>query len=249
VTKTIAIFNQAGGVAKSSVTQNLGYHLHRRGHRILLIDMDPQASLTIFLGLEPHELDRTVSDVILNEADLPLQRDLYGMDLLPANITLSAAELQLSSVMAREVRLKQAIEPVLNNYDFVLIDCPPSLGILSILSLTAATHVLIPIQTHFKAFKGTELLLGTIKQVKKLINPTLAIAGIVPTLYSNASQDKAILEALQNQLASLAIVFPPIPRATAFADAAMSRQPLAVYAPKHPALSVLETIAEQMENL
>jgi len=249
VTKTIAIFNQAGGVAKSSVTQNLGYHLHRRGHRILLIDMDPQASLTIFLGLEPHELEQTVSDVILNEADLPLQRDLYGMDLLPSNITLSAAELQLSSVMAREIRLKQAIEPVLDNYDFVLIDCPPSLGILSILSLTAATHVLIPIQTHFKAFKGTELLLGTIKQVKKLVNPTLAIAGIVPTLYSNASQDKAILEALQNQLASLGVVFPPIPRATAFADAAMSRQPLAVYAPKHPALSVLETIAEQMENL
>lgn len=249
MTKTIAIFNQAGGVAKSSVTQNLGYHLHRRGHRILLIDMDPQASLTIFLGLEPHELEQTVSDVILNEADLPLQRDLYGMDLLPSNITLSAAELQLSSVMAREIRLKQAIEPVLDNYDFVLIDCPPSLGILSILSLTAATHVLIPIQTHFKAFKGTELLLGTIKQVKKLVNPTLAIAGIVPTLYSNASQDKAILEALQNQLASLGVVFPPIPRATAFADAAMSRQPLAVYAPKHPALSVLETIAEQMENL
>jgi len=249
VTKTIAIFNQAGGVAKSSVTQNLGYHLHRRGHQILLIDMDPQASLTIFLGLEPHELEQTVSDVILNEADLPLQRDLYGMDLLPSNITLSAAELQLSSVMAREIRLKQAIEPVLDNYDFVLIDCPPSLGILSILSLTAATHVLIPIQTHFKAFKGTELLLGTIKQVKKLVNPTLAIAGIVPTLYSNASQDKAILEALQNQLASLGVVFPPIPRATAFADAAMSRQPLAVYAPKHPALSVLETIAEQMENL
>jgi len=211
--------------------------------------MDPQASLTIFLGLEPHELEQTVSDVILNEADLPLQRDLYGMDLLPSNITLSAAELQLSSVMAREIRLKQAIEPVLDNYDFVLIDCPPSLGILSILSLTAATHVLIPIQTHFKAFKGTELLLGTIKQVKKLVNPTLAIAGIVPTLYSNASQDKAILEALQNQLASLGVVFPPIPRATAFADAAMSRQPLAVYAPKHPALSVLETIAEQMENL
>lgn len=121
MTKTIAIFNQAGGVAKSSITQNLGYRLHRRGHRILLIDMDPQASLTMFLGLEPHELDQTVSNVILNEADLPLQHNLYGMDLL-ANITLSAAELQLSSVMAREIRLKQAIEPILDHYDFVLMD-------------------------------------------------------------------------------------------------------------------------------
>lgn len=102
-------------------------------------------------------------------------------------------EIELVAVMAREMRLKQALEATEEQYDFILIDCPPSLRILSILSLTAATHVLIPIQTHFKAFKGTELLLGTIKQVRRHVNPRLAIAGIVPTLYSNASQDKVIL--------------------------------------------------------
>jgi len=250
VSKVIAIFNQAGGVMKTSLTMNLGYHLHLKKHKVLLIDMDPQASLTTFMGLEPHEEEEIISSSILNEeTELPIHRNLHGMDLIPANITLSAVELQLASVMAREVRLKQALEPIKNQYDFILIDCPPSLGVLSILSLTAATHVLIPIQTHFKAFKGTELLLNTIKQVRKHVNPKLAIAGVVPTLYSNASQDKIILEALQQQLSPIAQIFPAIPRATAFADAAMNLQPLAVYAPKHPAIAVLNHIAQGIEKL
>jgi len=250
VTKVITVFNQAGGVMKTSLTMNLGYHLHLKKHKTLLIDLDPQGSLTTFMGLEPHELEHIVGDAILNEeTPLPIHHDLHGMDLLPANISLSAVELQLASVMAREIRLKQALEPICNQYDFILIDCPPSLGVLSILGLTAGTHVLIPIQTHFKAFKGTELLLDTIKQVRKHVNPQLAISGIVPTLYSNANQDKVILEALEQQLSPLAKVYPAIPRATAFADAAMSRQPLAVYAPKHPAITVLKKIAQGMEKL
>lgn len=250
MTKVIAVFNQAGGVMKTSLTMNLGYQLHLKKQKTLLIDMDPQGSLTTFMGLEPHEIEQVVGNVIFDqEMPLPIQRDLHGMDLLPANISLSAVELQLASVMARETRLKQALEPIREQYDFILIDCPPSLGVLSILALTAATHVLIPIQTHFKAFKGTELLLDTIKQVRKHVNPRLAIAGIVPTLYSNANQDKVILEALEQQLSSLAKVYPAIPRATAFADAAMSRQPLAVYAPKHPAITILKKIAQGIEKL
>jgi chromosome partitioning protein len=250
VTKVITVFNQAGGVMKTSLTMNLGYHLYLKKHKTLLIDLDPQGSLTTFMGLEPHELEQIVGNVILNEeTPLPIHHDLHGMDLLPANISLSAVELQLASVMAREIRLKQALEPIYNQYDFIIIDCPPSLGILSILALTAGTHVLIPIQTHFKAFKGTELLLDTIKQVRKHVNPQLVISGIVPTLYTNANQDKVILEALEQQLSPLAKVYPAIPRATAFADAAMSRQPLAVYAPKHPAITVLKKIAQGMEKL
>jgi chromosome partitioning protein len=250
VHKVIAIFNQAGGVCKTTVTMNLGYQLALRGHRVLLVDVDPQASLTTFMGLEPHELEETITDAILDEeGKLPIQHDLHQMSLAPANITLSAAELQLASVMARELRLRDALEPDVVNYDFILIDCPPSLGVLSILALTASTHVLIPIQTHFKAFKGTELLLDTIKKVRKHLNRKLAIAGIVPTIYNNASQDKAILEALKEQLSPLAPVFSPIPRATAYADAAMARQPLAVYAPRHPSLKVLDEIAQAMEDL
>jgi chromosome partitioning protein len=250
VSKTIAIFNQAGGVMKTSLTMNLGYQLHLNKHKTLLIDMDPQGSLTTFMGLEAHELEAIVGDSILNEeTPLPIHHNLHGMDLIPANITLSSVELQLASVMAREIRLKAALEPIRERYDFILIDCPPSLGILSILSLTAATHVLIPIQTHFKAFKGTELLLDTIKQVRKHVNPKLAIAGIVPTLYVNANQDKVILEALTEQLSPLAPIFTPIPRATAFADAAMSLQPLAKYLPKHPSVEILNTIVRGMEKL
>lgn len=250
MTKIIAVFNQAGGVMKTSLAMNLGYHLHLKKHKTLLVDMDSQGSLTTFMGLEPHELEKTVGDSILNtETPLAIHNDLHGMDLLPANITLSAVELQLASVMAREVRLKQALTAKMESYRFIIIDCPPSLGILSILGLTAATHVLIPIQTHFKAFKGTELLLDTIKQVKKHVNPQLAIAGFVPTLYSNANQDKVILSALKQQLEPLATVYPPIPRATAFADAAMNRQPLAVYTSKHPAVAVLNKITLQLEKL
>lgn len=248
--KVIAIFNQAGGVCKTTLTMNLGYHLALRGYRVLLVDIDPQASLTTFMGLEPHELDQTIANAILEEdTALPIHHDLHRMSLAPANITLSAAEIQLASVMARELRLKEAVEPETSNYDFILIDCPPSLGVLSILALTASTHVLIPIQTHFKAFKGTELLLDTIKQVRKHLNRKLAIAGIIPTIFNNASQDKAILEALREQLSSLATVYAPIPRATAFADAAMARQPLAVYAPKHPSVMILDGIAKGMEDL
>lgn len=250
MTKIIATFNQAGGVAKTTLVQNLGYHLHLNKHPTLLVDMDPQGSLTTFMGLEPHELDETISNSILNEEiPLPIHLNLHGCDLIPANITLSAVELQLASVMAREVRLKQVLQSISSTYDYILIDCPPSLGILSILSLAAATHVLVPIQTHFKAFKGTELLLDTIKQIRKHVNPQLGIAGFVPTLFTNANQDKSILEALEQQLSSLAKVYPAIPRATAFADAAMNRQPLAVYSPKHPSLDVLNKIAQGLDRL
>jgi chromosome partitioning protein len=250
VSKIIAIFNQAGGVCKTTLAMNLGYHLALQNHRVLLVDVDPQASLTTFMGLEPHELDQTVTDAILDEdVALPICQDLHKMSLVPANITLSAAELQLAAVMAREVRLKEALESEITNYDYILIDCPPSLGVLSILALTASTHVLIPIQTHFKAFKGTELLIDTIKKVRKHLNRKLAIAGVIPTIFNNASQDKAILEALREQLSSIATVYSPIPRATAFADAAMARQPLAVYAPRHPSLTILDEIAQGMEGL
>jgi chromosome partitioning protein len=249
VAKVIAVFNQAGGVMKTTLTQNLGYHLHLLKHKTLLVDMDPQGSLTTFMGLEPYELDRIIGNSILDESPLSIHTDLHGMDLAPANITLSAVELQLASVMARETRLRLTLSSIRDNYDYILIDCPPSLGVLSILSLTAADYVLIPIQTHFKAFKGTELLLNTIKEIKKHVNPQLAIAGFVPTLFSNASQDKIILEALEQQLAPLGRIYPPIPRATAFADAAMNRQPLAVYSAKHPSLTVLKQIAIGMDEL
>jgi chromosome partitioning protein len=205
--KTIAIFNQAGGVAKTTLAMNLGYHLGQRNHRVLLVDMDPQASLTTFMGLEPYEMEITIADSLLKDAPLPIHRAIHGLDLVPANITLSGAEFQLASAIAREWKLKRALSSIANDYDFVLIDCPPTLGILSILSLVAATHVLIPLQTHYKAYKGADLLLDTVRQIKDQVNPDLKIAGIIPTMFANTGQDKTILEAVQKQLDNVAPIY------------------------------------------
>ena len=248
--RTIALFNQAGGVAKTTLTHNLGYHLAQRQHRVLLIDLDPQASLTKFMGLNPAELDQTVADAVIEEQPLPIQEDIYGMDLAPSNRLLSTAEMQLVSAEMRDLRLKQALEPLGEFYDFLLVDCPPSLGLLSYISLVAATHVLVPIETHVKAFEGTNELLQTVTRVKNRANRQLQIAGFVPTRYDRRnSADLRTLGAIQSQLSSWGQIFPPIPRATAFVDASEERKPLAVYEPKHPAVPLLDALAAAMEKL
>lgn len=232
---------------KTSLTMNIGFHLTQQEQSVLLVDIDPQASLTVFMGLEPAELEETIADAILKDAPIPIHKDLQGMDLAPSNIMLSAAEIQLTSMMSREWRLSKVLESIKAEYDFILIDAPPSLGILSVLSLVAATHVLIPIQTQYKSYKGTELLLDTIQQVKSNVRPGLKIAGVVPTIYaaSNA-QDKDILSAIQSQLSQVGTVYPPVPRATAFADASMEHLPLALYSRKHTATKVLDDIAKSL---
>jgi chromosome partitioning protein len=250
VTKIIALFNQAGGVGKTTLTMNLGYHLARRNHSLLLIDIDPQASLTSFMGLDPYELEHTIADALLHDAPLPITSDIHGMDLVPSNILLSAAEVQLHSAIAREWRLKNALESVADQYDTILIDCPPTLGIFSILSLVAATHVVVPIQTHYKAFLGVELLLDSIRQVRDRINRNLAIAGVIPMMHeSRTSQGKIVLDGIQQQLGGIVPILPAIPRAIAFADASMEKQPLALYEAKHPSVGILETITEHLESL
>lgn len=247
--RIIALFNQAGGVAKSTLTMNLGYHLATLAHRVLLVDMDPQASLTKFMGLIPKELDSTVADAIIEELPLPIHEAIHGMDLAPANRVLSGAEMQLVNAPLRDFRLKEALEPLLSEYDFILIDCPPSLGLLSFVSLVAATHVLVPIETHIKAFEGTDELLQTLNSVKKA-NKKLQIAGFVPTRYAKSnSADLRTLGAIQEQLSSWGKIFPPVPRATAFVDASEEREPLAVYAPNHPAVALLDKIAQSLVSL
>ena len=229
---------------------NLGYHLSQRGNRVLLVDMDPQASLTIFMGLSSDELEKTVYEAVIDEEPLWISEGIMGMDLTPANTGLAAGEILLSTADLRELRLKQALDPIEEYYDFILIDCPPSLGLLSYLSLVAATHLLIPIHTHFKAFEGTDKLLATVARVKKKINRQLKIAGFVPTIYAAAnSQDVRTLAVIQEQLSTVGKIFPPIPRATAFADASEKRLPLALYSPKHRIVAILDSIAESLESM
>lgn len=249
MSRVLAMFNQSGGVGKTTLTMNAGYQLSQRGWRVLLVDLDPQASLSIFMGQEPYELEETIEGALLGGGELPVIRDEAGqLDLVPSNIKLSAAEMQLVSMMSREKRLKKVLEPLREKYDWVLIDCPPSLGILSVMGLVAASHVLVPIQTQFKAYKGTELLLDTIRQVKEEANPSLGVAGFVPMMYTSGTvQDTAILSALEEQLSEIARVYPAVPRSTTFADASMERQPLAKYRRKHPGVEVIEEILDQLE--
>lgn len=252
MSKIISVFNQSGGVGKSTLTMNLGYHLAKRKHRVLLVDMDPQGSLTLFMGLEPSELPKTVYDLLMSDEEdsSPPIYQLHGMELLPANINLSGAELELVTADARDYRLRDVIESFLAGYDFILIDCPPSLGLLSYISLVASTHVLVPIQTQYKAFCGTELLFKTIARIKKRTNPDLQIAGFIPTMYAaQNSQDKRAMGAIAEQMASIGKVFEPIGRSTTFADAVEDHVPLAVFNAKHPALTVLNRIAKYLEEL
>lgn len=246
--KVISCFNQSGGVGKSTLTMNVGYHLAQRNHRVLLVDMDPQSSLTVFMGLEPSELQETIYQSILANSAVPIHRDIHGLDLVPSSIDLSGAELELVVADMRDVRLKEALKPVREQYDFILIDCPPSLGLLSYISLVSATHVLIPIQTQYKALKGTELLLETVSRVRSKANPDLKIAGVVPTMHdARTVQNQMSLESVQAQLAKITEILPCIPRAIAFVDASQEHLPLALYSPKHPAVSALEKIAERLE--
>jgi chromosome partitioning protein len=248
MSKVIALFNQSGGVGKTTLTMNIGYQLAARGHKVLLVDLDPQASLTTFMGIDPVELKQTVYESIIHGEPLVIHRDIYGIDLVPANISLSAAEMELVVAELREVRLKDALEPVQADYDFVLIDCPPSLGVLSYISLVAARYVLVPIETQYKAFCGTELLLNTVSRIRSRVNRNLKVAGFIPTRFdSRNSQDERTLHAIQDQLHTVGIVYSPISRSTGFADA--SDVPLGKYNPKHPALNVLNEIATSLENL
>lgn len=256
MTKIITLFNQAGGVAKTTVTQNLGYHLSLRQHRVLLVDIDPQASLTNFMGLEPADLDQTIYTALvprneLTEAELPIHKSIHGMDLVPANILLANAEQELIFAELRELRLQQVLASIQQDYDYILIDCPPSLGILSQISLVAANYILVPIQCQFKALKGTDSLLNTIARVRKRLNPQLKVAGFLPTLFAtNNNLDKQTLSSLQQQLSSIAEVFPPIPRATALAEASAFGKPLALCPVKAPhILKLFDELALNIETL
>ena len=186
--KIIAMCNQKGGVGKTTTTINLGAALVEFGRKVLLVDFDPQGALSVGLGVNPQELDQTVYNVLMERsvtADDVLLKTNAGMDLLPSNIDLSAAEVQLVGEVAREQVLKHALAPLVDDYDVILIDCQPSLGLLTINALTAADGVIIPLECEFFSLRGVALLIQTIEKVSERLNPQLELEGILATMYDS----------------------------------------------------------------
>jgi chromosome partitioning protein len=185
--RVLAMCNQKGGVGKTTSTINLGAALAEQGRRVLLVDLDPQGALSVGLGVNPLQLDRTVYNLLMESDvtvdDVMLKTNVAGMDLLPSNIDLSAAEVQLVNEVAREQTLLRAITPVLDDYDIVLMDCQPSLGLLTVNALTAAHGVIIPLECEFFALRGVALLIQTIEKIQERLNPQLELEGILATMY------------------------------------------------------------------
>lgn len=245
--KTITVFNQAGGVGKTTLTLNLGYHLAQQGTRVLLVDLDPQASLTTFLGFEPDDLETTIYDALMERSPLPILPGVFGMSLVPSNITLAGAEQELVSALGREARLKRILDGVSASFDFVLVDCPPSLGLLAVLGLAAAQYILVPVQTQYKAYKGTDQLLGTVDGVRRNLNPQLQILGFVPMQYEKGRvHDRQALEAIQTQLSARGEVLEPISRAEDFKNSTLTHQPLVLFNPQNSIVEVLDSLARHV---
>ena len=208
--KIIAFANQKGGVAKTTSTYNIGVSLARKGKNTFIIDLDSQASLTISAGLEPFDFDNTIVNVLKNEGT-PIAK---CVQVLQDNLTICTSRLELAQLememigrSMRETILKRAIETVRGKYDFILIDCPPQLSILTINALACCDSVVIPVKTDYLAYRGVELLMESIDATKDLINPSLSVLGVVATMYEKrVKDDNEILQALQKKYNVIGIV-------------------------------------------
>ncbi|WP_066910832.1 ParA family protein [Millisia brevis] len=224
MTRVLAVANQKGGVAKTTTVASLGAALVAAGRRVLVVDLDPQGSLTFSLGHNPDRLEVSVNEVLVSNT--PVAEALLdteeGMSLLPATIDLAGAEALLLMRPGREFALRRALEPVSDRFDVVLLDCPPSLGVLTLNGLTAADSVLVPLQCETLAHRGVGQLLRTVREVQQVTNPELALIGALPTLYDARTTHSRDVVADISDRYGLPVVAPPIPRTVRFAEASAS---------------------------
>ena len=251
MTKIMAIINQKGGVGKSTTAINLSAALGEMGKQVLLVDLDPQGNATSGLGIEKGQLNACIYDVLLN--DVPIEQSIIpdvckGLDLVPATINLAGAEVELVSEMARENRLKDAVGSLRGKYDYIFIDCPPSLGLLTVNALVGADKLIIPIQTEFYALEGVTKLLESMKRVKSRLNPSLDIFGILLTMYDGRTTLSRQVAAEVRTYFGDQVFETIIPRTVKLSEAPSYGMPITQYDPSGKGAAAYSELAKEVVN-
>ena len=248
MSKIIAFANQKGGVAKTTSTFNVGSSLATRGYRVLMIDLDSQASLTISAGLEPYECERSIVNVLQKEKSYVEDSIIalsLNLDIIPSRLELAQLEMEMIGRSMRETILRRSLADIKDKYDYILIDCPPQLAILTINALSCCDEVIIPVKTDYLAYRGVELLVETIESVKALINPKLEIVGVIATMYEKRScDDNDILEALQENYNVLGVIKKSVAAKKSIYDGLS----IAQYAPKNEVAKEYAKVADYIIN-
>ncbi len=248
--QVIAMCNQKGGVGKTTTTINLGAALTEAGRRVLLLDFDPQGSMTVGLGFNAHELDQSIYHVLMDRElslrDIILTTDVPGLDLAPASIDLSAAEMQLVTEVGREQALARALHQVKDDYDVVIIDCQPSLGLLTVNALTAAHGVIVPLECEYFALRGVALLKETIEKVRDRTNFDLEIVGLLGTMFdSRTLHGREVLQTLVQGWGDL-VFHTVIRRTVKFSDATVAGEPITQFASSSPGAASYRQLAREV---
>jgi chromosome partitioning protein len=248
-----AVCNQKGGVGKTTTTINLGAALAEHGRRVLLVDFDPQGALSVGLGVQPHELDATVYNLLMERSltahDVIIKTPVHGMDLLPSNIDLSGAEVQLVHEVGREFVLGRVLQPVIPDYDIILIDCQPSLGLLTVNALACADGVLVPLECEYFALRGVALLMETIEKVASRLSPKLKIDGLLATMYdSRTLHTREVLAGVVEGFGDR-VYHTVISRTVRFPDSTVAGEPITRFDPAcNGATSYRELAKEVLER-
>nr|WP_230977453.1 AAA family ATPase [Georgenia yuyongxinii] len=248
--RIIAMANQKGGVGKTTSTINLGAALAEYGRRVLIVDFDPQGAASAGLGINGHELDETIYTMLMTPRsdvrEIIEHTDVEGLDVVPANIDLSAAEVQLVNEVAREQALARVLRPVQDDYDVVLIDCQPSLGLLTVNALAAAHGVIVPLEAEFFALRGVALLVETIEKVQDRINPRLRIDGILATMIDlRTLHSREVIERVRDAFGDK-VYTTMIARTVKFPDASVATEPITTFAPTHPGAEAYRRLAREL---